>query len=102
MHRAAGAIQFAILPLAGFLLARRALLVAEWHSAAVWLYWVSIATGILSAAFLLSHIPMAFPGFSEFIPRGAVQRVLFVMEIALLAIIAVAARRATEARGAAR
>ncbi len=102
LHRAAGAIQFATLPLAGYLLARKALLVPEWHRPALWVYWVSIATGILSVAFLLSHIPMAFSGWSEFIPRGAVQRVLFVMEIVLLAVIALAARRAAGARGAAR
>jgi hypothetical protein len=102
VHRAAGAIQFATLPLAGYLLARKAVSVPEWRAPALWLYWFSIATGILSAAFLLSHVPMAFSGSSEFIPRGAVQRVLFVMEIALLALIAVAARRAAGARGAAR
>jgi hypothetical protein len=102
VHRAAGAIQFATLPLAGYLLARKALPVPEWHATAVVLYWFSIATAILSAAFLLSHVPMAFANTSEFIPRGAVQRVVFVMEIALLALIAVAARRAAGTKGAAR
>ncbi len=102
VHRAAGAVQFATLPLAGFLLAKRAILVREWHQTAVWVYWFSVATGILSTLFLLSHIPMVFPGWSEFIPRGAVQRVVFVMEIALLAVIALAARRAAGARSATR
>lgn len=103
LHRYSGAWQFASLPLAGLLLAARTRPLPEWRRPSVWIRRMALAVGVLSAAFLASHIPIVFFGHSsDYAPLGLVERVAFLLEIALLAVIAVAVRRAARVRSAAR
>lgn len=81
VHRWAGAWIFASLPLAVLLLARGPA-VRQTHQIA--LGRLAVLTGALSAAFLLSHVPIVIGGSPGFLPLGGVERVLYGMVILLL------------------
>jgi Protein of unknown function (DUF998) len=91
VHRAAGGWVFAMVPLAAWMVARRARSAAAWQPAAPALSRLAGATGVLSAVFLLSHVPIVIAGSPGFPLIGGVQRVLF----AAVMLVLVATARAT-------
>jgi hypothetical protein len=91
VHRAAGGWVFAIVPLAGWMVARRARSAPAWTAAAPALSWCAGATGVLSAVFILSHVPIVIAGSPGFPLLGGVQRVLY----AAVMLVLVATARAT-------
>lgn len=77
IHRVAGAWVFISIPLACWLIARRARETSNWSPLATPLSWVAGITGLLSATFLLSHLPNVVVG-SQIVPlMGALERVLY-------------------------
>ncbi len=99
VHRYAVGWMIAVLPLAGWLLARRSREQPRWRSSAPLVGVLAVATGVSSAAFLLSHIPIVFPGSPGVVMLGVVERVLFGMDIVLLAAGLLAVRRAARSTG---
>jgi hypothetical protein len=97
LHRVAGAIVLVTLPLASWLVARRAALSPSWRAAAPALTWLSVATCALSALFLLSNVPIVISGSPIFAILGVLQRVLYAVMLVLLLMIARAARAAVVA-----
>lgn len=98
LHRAAGGWIFAVLPLAAWMVARRARSAAPaWQAAAPALHWWAGTTGVLSAAFLLSHVPIVIGGSSGFPLMGGLQRVLYAAVMLVLVATARATRLAAEA-----
>jgi hypothetical protein len=91
VHRAAGGWVFAMLPLTAWMVAQRARSAPAWQPAAPALSRCSGATGVLSALFLLSHIPIVIAGSPGFPLIGGVQRVLY----AAVMLVLVATARAT-------
>lgn len=83
LHRYAAALFFIAVPIAAASLGRRPL---------------ALLSGLVGIAFLLSHIPLVFPGFPHadligtVLPRGLVERLLLVADIATIAIIGRSAR----------
>jgi hypothetical protein len=83
LHRYAAALFFIAVPIAAVSLGRRPL---------------ALLSGLVGTAFLLSHIPLVFPGFPHadligtVLPRGLVERLLLVADIATIAIIGRSAR----------
>lgn len=83
LHRYAAALFFIAVPIAAASLARRPL---------------ALLSGLVGIAFLLSHIPLLFPGFphadliATVLPRGLIERLLLVADIATIAIIGRSAR----------
>jgi hypothetical protein len=97
VHRAAGGWIFAVLPLAAWLVARRARSAPAWQAAAPALHWWAGSTGVLSAVFLLSHVPIVIGGSSGFPLIGGLQRVLYAAVMLVLVATARATRLAVEA-----
>jgi hypothetical protein len=97
VHRAAGGWVFAVVPLATWMVARRARSASEWRAAAPALHWVSGTAAVLSAIFLLSHVPIVIAGSPGFPAMGGLQRVVFVMVMLVLVATARATRLAVEA-----
>ena len=96
VHRAAGGWVFAFGPLACWLVARRARTAPAWAAGTRVLSWSAGATGVLSALFLLSHLPIVIAG-SPLLPLlGGVQRVLFAAVMLVLVATARATRLAVE------
>ncbi|GAA1298120.1 DUF998 domain-containing protein [Saccharothrix xinjiangensis] len=85
VHRYAGAVMFAALPLAGWLVSR-----TFTTSTAVRRF--SVAAGITSVAFMLSHVAVVRPG-SGAVLLGLFERVLFALLYGLLFALAAAAVR---------
>jgi hypothetical protein len=83
LHRYAAGLFFIAVPIAAASLGRRPL---------------ALLSGLVGIAFLLSHIPLVFPGFPHadligtVLPRGLVERLLLVADIATIAIIGRSAR----------
>jgi hypothetical protein len=83
LHRYAAALFFIAVPIAAASLGRRPL---------------AVLSGLVGIAFLLSHIPLVFPGFPHadligtVLPRGLVERLLLVADIATIALIGRSAR----------
>ncbi|WP_232662311.1 DUF998 domain-containing protein [Pseudonocardia sp. TRM90224] len=77
IHRAAGGWVFVALPLACWMVARRAREVPVWKAMAPVLSWASGTAGILSAVFLLSYVPIVIAGSSGIPLLGGVERVLY-------------------------
>jgi hypothetical protein len=92
LHRVAGAVVLVTLPLAAWMIARRAVQSPAWRAAAPALTGLSIATAALSALFLLSNVPIVISGSPIFAVLGVVQRVLYAVMLVLLLMIALAAR----------
>jgi hypothetical protein len=90
LHRYAAALFFIAVPIAAASLAR-----AGTSRAARWLAPLSALIGI---AFLISHIPLVFPDFPHadiigtVLPRGLVERLLLLLDIATIAAIGHSAR----------
>ncbi|WP_219420297.1 DUF998 domain-containing protein [Pseudonocardia nigra] len=96
VHRAAGGWVFAAVPLAAWLVARRARTASGWRAAAPALAWSAGVTGVLSAVFLLSHVPIVIGGSSVLPLMGGVQRVLYASVMFVLMATARATRLAIE------
>ncbi|MEV8444030.1 DUF998 domain-containing protein [Actinosynnema sp. NPDC051121] len=88
VHRYAGAVMFACLPLAGWLISRTFI-------SSTALRRISIAAGITSVAFMLSHVSAAHPG--GVVVLGLFERVLFALLYGLLFALASAVLRREEA-----
>ncbi|WP_447008762.1 DUF998 domain-containing protein [Saccharothrix sp. DSM 118769] len=85
VHRYAGAVMFAALPAAGWLVSRTFI-------GSVVLRRFSVAAGIASVVFMLSHAAVLFPG-SGAVVLGLFERVLFALLYCVLFVLAVAAAR---------
>ncbi|WP_214369428.1 DUF998 domain-containing protein [Pseudonocardia sp. H11422] len=100
VHRYAGGWVFAALPLAGWLVARRAREAQAWSATSRGLDRLSLVAGGLSLTFLLSHVPIVVLGSPGFPLLGLVERVLYGVVIVLLLAAARATRPAADrARG---
>jgi hypothetical protein len=89
IHRVAGAWVLAALPLAGRMVAGRARQARRWLPSAARLTWVAGGTTVLSAGFMLSHVPIVI-GMSPGVPLlGGAERVLYA---AVLVVVLVTAR----------
>ncbi|XVS62447.1 DUF998 domain-containing protein [Actinosynnema sp. CA-299493] len=88
VHRYAGAVMFASLPLAGWLISRTFIPSAT-------LRRFSIAAGITSVAFMLSHVSVVFPGGGAVV-LGLFERLLFALLYGLLFALASAVLRREE------
>lgn len=96
IHRVAGAWVFISIPLACWLIARRARETSNWSPLAPALSWVAGSTGVLSATFLLSHLPNVVAG-SQLVPlMGALERVLYAAVMLSLIATARATRLAVD------
>jgi hypothetical protein len=96
VHRAAGGWIFAMVPLSAWLITRRASSAPAWQPAVPALSWVSGFTGVLSAFYLLSHVPIVIGGLPGFPFIGAVQRVLYAAVMLVLVAMARATRLAVD------
>lgn len=90
VHRYAGGIFFACVPVAGWLLHSRFRHSPHWRGVATTTRRLSLASGVISVAFLLSHVPATFPTMpgAEFVgqvlQRGVCERVLLLTNIWLM------------------
>ena len=101
IHLYAGAVAFAALPIAGWMLfrwQRRSGASGLWTRA---LGVVSLASGVLSLALILNRLPGEIGMPELMLPPGILQRVAGAVEIVLLAVAALAVLR-TARRGSAR
>lgn len=96
LHRVAGGWVFAALPLAGWMVARRARLADAWRPLAPLLTGVAGATGVLSAVFLLSHLPIVIGTSPGFPLLGGMERVLYASVMLVLLVTARATRLAVD------
>ncbi|OZM76314.1 hypothetical protein CFP66_41910 [Pseudonocardia sp. MH-G8] len=96
VHRAAGAWAFAVMPLAAWLVARRAWSAEAWAPAAPALSWGAAVAGVISAFFLLNHVPIVIAGSPVFPLIGGVQRVLCAAVMVVLVMTARATRLAVD------
>lgn len=94
LHRAAGGWVLAMLPLAVWQVAGRARTAPAWRSTAPALAWSAGITGVLSALFLLSHVPIVVAGSPGFPLMGGVQRVVYAAVMLMLVVTATATRLA--------
>jgi len=94
IHRVAGARVFASLPPDGWMVASRARPADGWRAHAPRLTWVAGATSVLSAVFLLSHLPIVIGTSSGFPLLGGVERVLYAAVMLVLLVTARATRLA--------
>ncbi|MCO1655915.1 DUF998 domain-containing protein [Pseudonocardia humida] len=92
LHRVAGGIVLLALPLAAWMVARRAVESPAWRAAAPALTRLSVAVAALSVLFLLSNVPIVISGSPIFAVLGVLQRVLYAVMLVLLLVIARAAR----------
>jgi hypothetical protein len=88
IHRVAGGWVFAALPLAAWLVARRARNAPGWGAMVPTLTWCAGVTGLLSAGFLLSHVPIVIGTSSGFPLLGGVERVLYAAMMVVLLVTA--------------
>jgi hypothetical protein len=89
IHLVAGGVVFAILPIAGYLLARIVRRVQGRTVTTVVLTATSAVNGVLSTALILNRLP-ATVGMPELmLPPGILQRVAGAMQIVLLAVAAI-------------
>lgn len=92
IHLYAGAVAFAVLPIAAWLLARRLARTAGQHLRARVLAGAALVGGLLSTALIVNRLPGVF-GMSELMAPGILQRAAGAAQIALLAIAALAVLR---------
>jgi hypothetical protein len=96
VHRIAGGWTFAVLPLAAWMVARRARWAPAWAAAAPALTWGATAAGAVSALFVLNYVPIVIAG-SPLLPLiGGVQRVLCAAVMVVLVMTARATRLAVD------
>jgi uncharacterized protein DUF998 len=96
VHRAAGGWVFAVLPLAAWMVARRARSAPAWAPAAAPLAVAAAVAGAVSALFLLNHVPIVIAGSPLFPFIGGVQRVLYATVMVVLVMTARATRLAAD------
>ncbi|MHA6630172.1 DUF998 domain-containing protein [Pseudonocardia sichuanensis] len=96
VHRAAGGWVFAVLPLASWLVARRARAVPAWAPAAPALSRGAGVAGVISTFFVLNHVPIVIAGSPVFPLIGGVQRVLCAAVMVVLVMTARATRLAVD------
>jgi hypothetical protein len=102
LHRLGGGVALVALPVAAWMIARRAARTesggtAGLRAAAPALTWFAGIVAGLSALFLLSHVPIVITGSPVFTVEGAVQRVLYAVVMVVLMMIARATRSAIDA-----
>ena len=96
VHRAAGGWVFAVLPLAAWMVARRARSAPTWAPAAPALSRAAAVAGVVSVFFLLNHVSIVI-GASPVLPLlGGAQRVLCAAVVVVLVMTARATRLAVE------
>jgi hypothetical protein len=96
VHRAAGGWVFTVLPLAAWMVARRARSASAWAPAAHPLAVGAAIAGVLSAFFMLNHVPIVIAGSPLFPFIGGVQRVLYAAVMVVLVMTARATRLAVD------
>jgi hypothetical protein len=96
VHRAAGGWVLVMVPLAGWMVARRARTAPEWQAAAPAVARCAGTAAALSALFLLSLLPIVIGGSPGFPLLGGVQRVLYAVVMLVLVVTARATRLAVE------
>jgi hypothetical protein len=96
LHRVAGGWTVAMLPLATWMVARRARSAPAWRPAAPALARAGAVVGVLSGSFLLIHVPIVVIGSPGFPLLGGVQRVLFTAVMLVLVATARATRFALD------
>ncbi|WP_253780328.1 DUF998 domain-containing protein [Goodfellowiella coeruleoviolacea] len=90
VHRYAGGIFFACVPVAGWLLHSRFRESPHWSGVATTTRRLAMASGVISVAFLLSHVPATLPGLpgaeviGHVLQRGVCERVLLLTNIWLM------------------
>jgi hypothetical protein len=87
---------FAVLPLAAWMVARRARSAPAWAPAAAPLAVAAAVAGAVSALFLLNHVPIVIAGSPLFPFIGGVQRVLYATVMVVLVMTARATRLAAD------
>jgi hypothetical protein len=93
IHLYAGAVAFAVLPIAAWLLARRLRAAADrWTAPAAVLGGFALVGGLLSTALIVNRMP-GLIGLPELMPPGILQRVAGAAQIGLLAVAAIAVLR---------
>jgi Protein of unknown function (DUF998) len=93
VHLIAGAVVFAVLPLAGWMLARWQRRIRGGSLTTATLSAVSIVSGILSTALILNRMPGVIGMPELMLPPGILQRAAGAVEIVLLAVAAFAVLR---------
>lgn len=88
IHLVAGGVVFAVLPLAGYLLARGLARTQGRTVATVVLPTASAVSGLLSTALILNRMPATIGMPDLMLPPGILQRVTGAMQIVLLAVAA--------------
>jgi uncharacterized protein DUF998 len=96
VHRAAGGWVFGVLPIAAWMVARRARSAPGWVPAAPALSWAAGVAAVVSAFFLLNHVPIVIAGSSVFPLIGGTQRVLCAAVMVVMVMTARASRLALE------
>jgi len=89
-HLIAGAVVFAVLPIVGFLVARRQQRIVGRSSTTIALQWLSGLSGLLSTALIVNRLPGVIGLDDLMLPPGILQRAAGAAEILLLAAIAAA------------
>lgn len=97
VHRAAGGWAFVVVPLAGWWVAERATAVDAWRVSARWLRRWSGLAGLVTATYLLIHVPIVIAGSPGFPYLGGVERVVCAAMMVVLWTSARATRLATGA-----
>jgi hypothetical protein len=96
VHRAAGGWVLVMVPVAGWMVARRARSAPAWQAAAPAVAWCAGVSAVLCALFLLSLLPIVIGGSPGFPLLGGVQRVLYAVVMLVLVVTARATRLAVE------
>ena len=93
IHLVAGGVVFAVLPIAGYLLARSIRRVQGRSVSRTVLIATSAVSGVLSTALILNRLPATIGMPELMLPPGILQRVAGAMQIVLLAVAAVTVLR---------
>ena len=93
IHLVAGGVVFAVLPIAGYLLARSIRRVQGRTVSTVVLTATTALSGVLSTALILNRLPATIGMPELMLPPGILQRVAGAMQIVLLAVAAVSVLR---------
>jgi Protein of unknown function (DUF998) len=95
VHLMAGAVVFAVLPIAGLLLARWQRSITGRTAMTVALTAISAVSAVLSTALILNRLPGVIGMPELMLPPGLLQRVAGAVEIAVLAVAAMSMLRST-------
>jgi len=95
VHLMAGAVLFAVLPIAGAMVTRRYRRATGWGACTITLAVTSAVSGLLSTALILNRLPGVIGRPELMLPPGILQRASGGMEIIELAVIALTLLRST-------